>query len=203
MTDEGNNGLALHVGNDTAETIEARLDVDLFRGDGTPVEHASRPIELAPHTTLELDVETLLGRFADAGYAFRFGPAPHEVVAVTLADESAVLSQAFHFPLGRPATQQPSDDLGLDAVAEPSGEELVLELSARRLAYAVAVDVPGFRPSDDFLTIAPGAARRLRLRRDPVLARPGVQQAQPPAGVVAALNGYTPVRIRFAGEGRQ
>ncbi|TML67167.1 MAG: glycoside hydrolase family 2 protein [Actinobacteria bacterium] len=194
MTDEGNNGLSIHVANDRAATLSAELGVTFHRADGTPVETASTTLELAPGTTCELSAEGLLGYFADASYAYRFGPPPHEVVVATLTEDGAFRSQAFHFPLGPPAHVQPTDDIGLTAVATPNAAGgYVLELTSRRVAYAVSLDAPGLDPTDDFFTVAPGSSRTVELipaGETPVEPR----SARP-------LNGYTPVRIELQGKG--
>ena len=140
MTDEGSNGIAVHVANDTPEAWKVQLDVTLHRREGTAVEHGSLDLGLAPHSTLELDAEAVLGHFADAGYAFRFGPPPHDVVVATLRNGDELLSQAFHYPLGRP----PSSDAG-----RPRAEWRSHRRQRRRLHA-------GARDS------APGACRRSR-----------------------------------------
>ena len=93
MTDEGTNGISVHVANDRGVSLSARLEIALHRRDGTAVDTAASDLELGPHTTSELSVEGLLGHFADAGYAYRFGPAPHELVVVTLSTTGALRSQ--------------------------------------------------------------------------------------------------------------
>ena len=123
-------------------------------------------LELAPHTTLERDVEALLGRFADASYAYRFGPPQHDTVVATLRDADGLVGQACHFPTGRPST--PVDDLGLTATlrhgpADPSRRVHVV-VTAERVAYGVRVRAPGFRPDDDGFVVVPGTPRTVRLR---------------------------------------
>ena len=125
MTDEGTNGISVHVANDRGVSLSARLEIALHRRDGTAVDTAASDLELGPHTTSELSVEGLLGHFADAGYAYRFGPAPHELVVATLSTTGALRSQAFHYPLGLPAHVQPAADIGLATKATPAGERRV------------------------------------------------------------------------------
>jgi beta-mannosidase len=207
MTDEGTNGISVHVGNDRGDPLSARLEITLHRADGTAVETAASDLELEPHTTSELSLEGLLGHFADASYAYRFGPPPHEVVVATLSAKR-ILSQAFHFPLGLPARIQPADDIGLAAAATPAGNGTYdLELTSRRLAYAVSLEIPGFHASDDFVTVAPGGARSIRLVAHRRETQPNGQQDQPSktqlTGVVRPVNGYNPVQIRLDGGGLQ
>jgi beta-mannosidase len=155
-TDEGLNGIAVHVANDRPEPVRARLRVDFYRDFEVRVDGAVEDIELPPHSVVERDVEALLGRFADASYAYRFGPPQHDVVAVTLESaDGELLSQAFRFPAGRPPVQE---DLGLEA--ELDGDRLVVR--SRKLAYGVRIHGGG--ASDNAFTIAPGGERTVVVR---------------------------------------
>ncbi len=101
MTDEGTNGLAIHLANDTEQTVEATLDVALLQGSRAPGRRRhDRGRRCLAVPVIERSVEEILGHFADAGYAFRFGPPSHDLVVATLRREAEILSEAFFFPLG-------------------------------------------------------------------------------------------------------
>ncbi len=151
-TDEGMNGIAAHVANDRPEPLRARLRVDFYRDLEVRVDGAAEDIELAPHSVVQRDVEAILGRFADASYAYRFGPPQHDVVAVSLeSPDGELLSQAFRFPVGRPPAQ---DDLGLEA--ERDGDRLIVR--SRKLAHGVRIH-GATSTSDNAFTIEPGHER--------------------------------------------
>ena len=69
---------------DRPGAVEATLHVALVRADGSVVDEASTSWELPGHGHRVVGVDALLGRFADASYAYRFGPAPHHAVEATL-----------------------------------------------------------------------------------------------------------------------
>jgi beta-mannosidase len=165
-TDEGLNGIAVHVANDRPEPLSARLRVTLVRDGEQVVDSAEEELELAGHGALERDVEGLLGRFADVGWAYRFGPPPVHAVVATLFDAAGgQLAQTFRFPAGRPLAQEPAARLGLRAaVVERSAAGATVRISSRRLAYGVRIDAPGYARSDDAFSIAPGGERLVRLR---------------------------------------
>ncbi|HEY7057422.1 MAG TPA: hypothetical protein VH458_12900 [Vicinamibacterales bacterium] len=180
LTDEGLNGVAVHVANDGGETLRATLTVRLHADGERLVEEASTQLELARRETVELSLESILGRFADAAYAYRFGPPGHDVVSATLAVDGVVRSEAVHFPLGRPFSSEPVDRLGLAGRARRAANGAVsLEVSSRRLAYAVALDAPGFAPDDDFFTILPGGTRKVRLAPTGELSRAFAARLRP------------------------
>ena len=85
----------MHVANDRPEPLRARLHVVLFRDPELQVEEASEDLELDAHGAATRNVETLLGRFVDASYAYRFGPPGHHVVVATLESEDGVISRAI------------------------------------------------------------------------------------------------------------
>ncbi len=163
-TDEGTNGLAVHVANDGCKELDLVLDVRLLRDGEQVVALGERNLRVAPHSVSEHDVESILGSFLDAGYAYRFGPPQHDVVAVTLLSAGRVLAQTAHFPLGR-RQPEPVRRLGLSgaAVADGGGGYAV-ELSSRRVVEGVRVSAAGLVAEDDWLLLVPGFPRIVRLR---------------------------------------
>jgi beta-mannosidase len=193
MTDEGLGGIRAHVANDLRSSLTARLRVALYRDGEQRVASGEEQLELPPHGACERDVEALIGHFADASWAYRFGPPGHDVVIATLErdgpDGPEPISQAFRFPAGRPLREQPPDELGLGGSLQALGDgRFALELSSRRLAYGVRVHAPGFRPSDDALTLEPGVTRSVTLT-------PEGADAVPAAGSLTALNMRGGVRL--------
>ena len=114
--DEGLGGVVAHVANDRPEPLIARLRVDLYRDLETQVEHAEEIIELAPRAALERNVESMLGRFVDAAWAYRFGPPGQDAIVATLERHddhgTEFISQAVRFPAGRPLDEESRGSTG-------------------------------------------------------------------------------------------
>jgi len=183
VTDEGLNGLRLHLANDTAELVEAQLAIELYADGERLVERVTTGVELPPRRVVTIEAAGLFEGFRDLTYAYRFGPPVHDVVAVTLETRRPEqAAEAVYLPLG-PARPR-EVDVGLEAVVG-AGEDgsWVVECRARRFAQWVAIDVPGFEASDSWFHLAPGRARRVRLD-GPV----GRARAAGPRGELRALN---------------
>jgi beta-mannosidase len=167
-TDEGVAGVAIHVANDRREPLSGTLRVALYRDFEARVDEASEELELAPHETLSRSVEGMLGRFVDAAWAYRFGPATADAIVVSLESRSGpsrLLSQSVRFPAGYPTARLGVDELGLRATADEERDGTVLlALRSRRVAYGVRVHASGFRPDDDTFSLEPGHERIIRLR---------------------------------------
>jgi beta-mannosidase len=84
----------------------------------------------------------------------------------------------MHFPSGR---GQARHDVGLEAAIEREGDEFWLVVGCRRLAQTVTIEDRAFQPDDNYFHLAPGAPRRIALRRMPT-------RTGEPGGVVSALN---------------
>ncbi len=169
MTDEGLGGIAVHVANDRPEPLSARLRIALYRDGEIPVGGIDVPIELPGHGSAERNIETLLGRFVDASWAYRFGPPAQDLVVASLetldGDPAQPLSHAVRFPVGRPSSIETASALGLEAdVVGEVEESMTVEIRARKLVYGVRFEAPGWVPEDDAFSIEPGHARRIRLR---------------------------------------
>ncbi|MFL5845661.1 MAG: glycosyl hydrolase 2 galactose-binding domain-containing protein [Solirubrobacteraceae bacterium] len=158
-TDEGMNGIAVHVANDRPEPAAVTLRVSLYRGAEVRVDEAIEEITVGPHDTIARDVEGMLGHFVDASWAYRFGPPQQDVVVASLERDGALLAQDFRFPAGRPLTAESAEELGLQTQLEGG----VLTVSARRLVYDLRVAAPGSLASDDAFSVEPGGARRIVL----------------------------------------
>ena len=188
-TDEGLGGIAVHVANDRPVPLAARLRIALYRDREVCVETAEHQLELPAHGTLTDNVETLLGRFVDVSWAYRFGPPAQDLVVLSLerdvgdAGEVELLSQAFRFPAGRPTAVESAAALGLrGSLTRESERRARLTVFSDRFADGVRAQIPGWTASDDAFGVEPGHARAVALTWE------GAGEPTPPAGSVTALN---------------
>jgi beta-mannosidase len=172
MTDEGLAGVAAHVANDGPDPLSATLRIACYRDGEQQVGEGRVSVELPAHGAGEWDVESVIGHFLDASWAYRFGPPAQDVIVASLEsdeDEPRLISQAFRFPAGRPRAVHSAQDVGLEGSLEAdAGGGAKLLVRTRRLAYGVRVLVPGFDPLDDAFSLEPGGQREIALRtREP------------------------------------
>ena len=187
ITDEGVNGLTVHLLNESPGELTARLIVRCLRGGQVAVVEAEREISVPPRGSVELPLSALLDSFFDATYAYRFGPPSHDVTVAALQDGSgALLADAYHFPLGRGSSRH---DLGLSARVERGARGWVLRLRTGRFAQSVHVEDDHFRAEDEWFHLPPGMEKVVALiPRDSPEALPD--------GEVHALNATAPIRFR-------
>lgn len=187
FTDEGLNGLDLHVLHDGADELTGSVRVDLFGAEGQLLETATSPVRVAGRGGRTLQVGSLFDGFRDISYAHRFGRPPHDVIAATLLDaEGRPLGEAVHLPAG-PA-RRTADDLGLAGQVTTDGDGgWRLSVSTDRFAQWVAPDLAGFVAEDSWFHLLPGASRGLALRSE------GTHEV--PRGELRARNAPEPVRV--------
>jgi beta-mannosidase len=182
LTDEGTNGLAVHLVNDTAETQSATLTLTALREGQVIVLSARRDVELDARSNREVNAFELTGAFFDLTYAYRFGPPSHDAVVARLTSpDGALLSETVYFPLGR---GHDCHDLGLSARLEETDGVFSVVLSTERLAQSIHVVDDHFFAARDWFHLPPGMERVVRLVR-----RPDAPEDARPAGHVAAANG--------------
>jgi beta-mannosidase len=181
FTDEGVNGLALHVVNDRPSELAGRLELALWRGGDTDVGRAATEVTVPAHGATELAAASLFPSWLDLSWAYRFGPPVAHVIHARLVSAD-VERDAFWFPAGLPSQREPN--VGLAAIA--TGD--ALEVRATRFAQSVTIDAPGFRADDQGFHLAPGQTRRIALHR---LAG----HDKPLRGTVSALNADATARI--------
>jgi beta-mannosidase len=159
ITDEGANGLHIHVASDRACDLAGVVRIALFRDAKVCTATGSAEVTVPARGTACVSADALLGRFSDVAYAYRFGPPGHDLVVATLHDATgARIADAFHFPLGLTSTRR--DDVGLRADVErrPDGS-VALVVRSEQLAQFVAVDAGDAVPDDNYFHVAPGDAR--------------------------------------------
>lgn len=157
LTDEGLDGVAVHLANDRPSPWTGSLRLALYRADDLRLEELAVPVEVPAHGSWSADVEGLLGRFVDVSWSYRFGEPSVTTVVATLEDGSDSPAQAFLFPLGRPSLPHPPD------VVTVTRDEGSLVMTSRRLLDTVRVvsDSDGMAASDDCFCLEPGRARRV------------------------------------------
>ncbi len=154
LTDEGLDGIGVHLANDQPCAWHGTLRIALYRADDLKLEEVSVVLEVPAHGVWGGTVEGLLGRFVDASWAYRFGAPSATTVVATLEDGTDAPSQFFFFPLGRPSEVLPSSVL----TVERDGTSL--QVVSTRLLDGVRV-VSGGRPSDNHFCLEAGRPRRL------------------------------------------
>jgi beta-mannosidase len=181
LTDEGTNGLDVHAINETMEDLELDLEVACLRDGKQQVVRGSRSLTLPARSNQQIACTDLFGAFFDTTYAFRFGPPSHDVTVarLRLPDGGAVIAEAFHFPLGRSKALR---DAEIKVALSSDEEGWAIDLKTDRLAQSVHLNVEGYRGEDDWFHLAPGVAKRVRLRRNA-----GAHKEEAPTGEVTSL----------------
>ncbi len=194
--DEGLNGLALHIVNDTAAPVRGRLVVELVARGELYVERGEVAVDVAPRGSQTVDAETVVGGYRDVSYAYRFSPPAQDAVVATLFDDDGTqIAQAVHLPLGQGRPLE--NDIGLRAVARSAGDgRWVVDVHADRLAQWVTVRADGFVADDSWFHLPPGADRQVYLRPENAGHRDGTGSSPPRGGTVQALNAVARATIK-------
>ncbi len=183
MTDEGGNGLFVHLNNETPRPMRATVEVTAWRHGSAQVGHGVQDIELPARSAQSWPLITWFDWFADWSWSYRFGPVTAQVlVAVLRDDDGRELARAHAFPggLNLPVER----DVGLQACARCVALGVFdVSVTTTRFAQAVHWDVDGISPEDAYFHLTPGQLRTVRVRLVG-----GGSSAQILSGRVLALN---------------
>ncbi|MGN7132599.1 glycosyl hydrolase 2 galactose-binding domain-containing protein [Rhodococcoides corynebacterioides] len=189
VSDEGMDGLAVHVVHDGPDPLRAAVTVRAVGRTGSVVADGTWPVDLPGHGHASTTVDAVLGRFTDATHAHRFGPPVADAVVVDLVQDGRTLARSVTL-VGGPALPV-QNSVGLVGAVEQSDDGAWrLEITADSAAQYVCVDVDGFRPSNNWFHLAPGVPHTV------TLAPTG--RATAPRGHVRALNSLTRAAIKPA-----
>lgn len=182
FSDEGVNGLLLHVASDRHDTWQARIRVDLLIDGERVGDSVSLEVSVSGGGC-EIETATIFGGFRDLSYAHRFGPPAYDVIAATLLDTNDhELSQAVWLPGQR--LRSVERDVGMRAVVTPAAdpaEPWRVTLTTERFAQWVNFDLADWVPSDSWFHLVPGAPVSVGLR-------PLGAANDMPRGLVRAMN---------------
>lgn len=175
LSDEGVNGLHVHCINEADTPFTGKITLRCYRDGATLVMNADREVEIEPRGSISFRDCDLWGAFSDTAYVYRFGPPSHEANLATLMDRDGVtISEAWHFPLGRPAAMH-HPTITVDVVRGDNG--YMLRLESNRIAQSVKIEDESLTPEDNWFHLAPGAPKIIRFH----------ELNTTPRGVVAAL----------------
>ncbi|HET6873951.1 MAG TPA: hypothetical protein VFH70_04190, partial [Acidimicrobiales bacterium] len=179
LADDSMNGLRIVAANDTPDDLAATLRLRAWSAAGAPLDESATPVALAGRSVTEWSADLLLGGFRDVAWTYRFGPPAYDCLAVDVELADGRTAGTVQFPAGRARPRLP--EIGLAATVERGDQDGIwtLEVGTRLAAQWVAVDCPGFTPSDNWFHLAPGTVRRIRLTGN---------EGDLPTGSVRALN---------------
>jgi len=159
LTDEGLQGLHLHIINETTSSFTGTIEF-IMLNESISVAKAKREIKVETNQKIKIIAEEMLGGFYDTSYAYKFGPPKHEVACAILRDESEkIISQQFHFPVTHHLSI-----IEANVVAEFS--ENKLSISSDKFLYAVQITCEGFLPEDNYFHLMPNEKKEVLLHRD-------------------------------------
>jgi beta-mannosidase len=162
MTDEGLDGLDLHVTNESAEPLEGFVELLLLKDEHIVVARQEIPCQVPARGRQTFGSDALLDGFYDVTYAYRFGPPKHDLAIATLFDnQHRVLSEAFYFVKAREPAFLPA--VQADVEMESTGEGCYqVRLRSDRFLQSVCIDATGFLPDDNYFHLSPSRQKLVR-----------------------------------------
>ena len=162
FTDEGLDGLAVHLFNDGDQPLDARIELAMFRDGRVAVGAMKTTLHVAAHGSISRPVDGLFGYFTDASNAYRFGPPRQDVVFARLVDAATgeTIADAFHFPVGYKHAAQLGAEVSATTELQSDGKVGIV-IRSDSFLQSVAISCEGFTPDDNFFHVAPGHAKRV------------------------------------------
>jgi beta-mannosidase len=188
LTEEGMNGLDVHVVNERDTVLEGTLELTLVRDGRAMTAQVTSPVLVQPRTTWRASADALLGRFTDISYTYRFGPPTHDVVAATLYDvQGAVRSEAIWVRDAATSARRMAGAVLADISAGADGS-VDVTVTPEGFLFAAHVHIPGLLADAAYFSLLPGRSRVVHLH--PLGSVPRAAH-----GELRALNLDQPIRI--------
>jgi len=190
ITDEGLNGLAVHVGNETSRPLAGTLELALYRDGQHLITRVQREVTVEPRSTSTINASSMLGEFHDLTHAYRFGPLSCDLVMATLTNTAGGRAlQTFHLPYPHlHSTPHPACTLVAQARRGQVAGQYELTVRSSAFARSVHIDTPGYSADRQYFHLAPGGELTVTLHA-------GTDPAPHLLGSVSALNSGGAARI--------
>jgi beta-mannosidase len=180
LTDEGLDGLNIHVVNDKQETIEGFVEIQLFDDGYNVSASATKEVVVGPGSSLTFSADEMLETFFDVTYAYRFGPKKHDVVVAAIHNnEGDVIAESTYYPQSKELVQIQSPTV--KATARLVGNDYRLELESDAFMQAVQLEILGYISDDNYFSLTPGRKKIVQLR-------PHTGYKKKPKCYISALN---------------
>lgn len=164
LTDEGLNGLHLHLTNETATPVSGTVELVLLKEPQVVIARQEVGVQLGPRSRWMLSGDEIIGRFCDTTYAYRFGPPQHDVVVATWFDEKrCVISEAFHFVRRSQSAQATPQHVVASAESTWDGGYCVT-ICSERFLHAVRLHADGYLPEDNYFHLPPHWTKKVMFR---------------------------------------
>jgi beta-mannosidase len=181
FSDEGTNGLDIHILNETIDALPVSVEIVCLRDGRIPVTSGRRDLTLGARGSESISCTDLFGAFFDTTYAYRFGPPSHQVTLARLKDAGGdIIAEAFHFPLGRAGALF---DANISAELLAEDDKFRLEISSEVFAQSVSIEPIGFYAADNWFHLSPGVKKIVHLV-------PRESAGGRPAGIIRSLGGH-------------
>jgi beta-mannosidase len=163
ITDEGLDGLNLHVINDRDFILSVEITIEIFQEGKTLLASARQSLKVKVHSATTLSSDAMLKHFSDITNVYRFGPSKHDLVVARLieANTGIVISEDFYFPQGFRFPYITSVRLTTHREVETDGS-IVLTLESDCFLQTVHLEAKGYEAYEDYFHLAPKQAKKIR-----------------------------------------
>jgi beta-mannosidase len=164
ITDEGCNGLFIHLCNERRTEFRGTLTLSVHKTGSQSIVRAERDIAIDADSKVSTPASALLDAFYDLSYAYRFGPPASDYVVATLtSSDQKWMTECIHVRALNEMIQKRDVGFSTSAVASAPGS-YALTLKTQALALAVSIEAEGYQCEDQYFNLAPGRERTLVLR---------------------------------------
>jgi beta-mannosidase len=164
LTNEGLNGLELHLTNESPESCSGTVELTLLKEPNIVVARHEVDVQVMSRSQQRLLGDEILGRFCDTTYAYRFGPPQHDVVVATWFDANRqVVSEAFHFVRRLSAGKVTPQVIA--AQSESCGQGIYrVQLQSEHFLHTARLAAEGFLPEDNYFHLLPQRTKTVLFR---------------------------------------
>jgi beta-mannosidase len=164
MTDEGLDGLKIHILNESQNELSGVLELEFFSFQKNRLVHVLKDVCIGARASLSFQSDELVGYFTDVTNSYRFGPAKYDVIRASLKkSDGKMISEDFYFPNGM---NLPSHDCNCVQMTADylNADEVELTIKSNLFLQNVYLSAVGFTSEDNYFHLAPNVVKKIILK---------------------------------------
>ena len=188
FVDRGMDGVGMEIANDSGETLDGALTLQLLQGSRISIASASANIHVQSGERASYSADRMLGRFFDVQFRYRFGQPKHDVTVATLEDkDGSQILVACTYPDCHNIPALTSADTNIECVQSEDG--IRIRIRSDGFLQHVELSSATHDFGDNYFHVAPNADKF-------VLAKARSSSSRPFRGILSALNLSVPVAFK-------
>ncbi|MCF6193192.1 MAG: hypothetical protein L3J46_02530 [Kangiellaceae bacterium] len=165
IENSGLDGANITVVNDKQHQFDGALLINFVKEGKLSDKETRFSINIDGHKKKSFNLDEILGRFIDSGYAYKFGPPIYDILSCKLVDhKDKVVSESFMFREGLELPVHPKESV-LIKVKKSSLNSIKITIESDVFLHFVRINAKNYFADENYFHLCPGHTKTITLNK--------------------------------------